>query len=138
MKQIIRPDGSKYAYHNNCWPSGFIFVFGSNASGVHGAGAAKYAKEWCGAVMYKGEGLSGLSYALPTKDRRIRTLPLCDISQNVKTFLECAMNHPDRKFYITRVGCGLAGYRDDQIAPLFREAPANCYFPIEWLEYLEK
>ena len=138
MNQQITPRIGKRHYHDNYWTSAYIFVFGSNSAGIMGAGAAKYALDHCGAKMYKGEGLCGHSYALPTKDRKIRTLPLEEIEKSVKKFFECAASLPNRKFYVTRVGCGLAGYRDDQIAPMFKDAPSNCYFPLEWAEYLEK
>jgi len=112
-----------------------VFVFGSNRAGRHGAGAALYAREHHGAQLGLGEGMSGTSYAIPTKDKHILTLPLDQIKEHVRIFLEFASLHPELKFDITRVGCGLAGYTDDRIAPLFYSAPANCYFPREWEEY---
>jgi hypothetical protein len=113
-----------------------IFVFGSNLAGRHGKGAALYARQHHGAIYGQGAGPQGNSYAIPTKDERIRTLPLETIKTYVEDFLFYAENSPDLKFEVTRIGCGLAGYKDWQIAPMFRKAPQNCYLPEEWKEYL--
>lgn len=109
-----------------------IFVFGSNLAGRHGAGAALHAKLCYGAVYGQGEGLQGKSYALPTKDRSIQTLPLESVSQHVEKFLEFAKSRPDLTFRVTAIGCGLAGYHPKNIAPMFREAPSNCLLPQEF------
>lgn len=106
-----------------------VFVFGSNLSGIHGAGAARFALLYKGAVMGIGKGHVGDSYALPTKDLVIRTLPLDRVKAYVDQFLEYARLHPELEFEVTRVGCGLAGFMDSQIAPLFKGAPANCHLP---------
>ena len=79
-----------------------------------------------------GIGRTGYAYALPTKDRQLCTLPLPAIATQVDTFLEYARQHPHLTFQVTRVGCGLAGYQDHQIAPLFAGAPANCQLPQGW------
>jgi hypothetical protein len=79
-----------------------------------------------------GEGLQGSSYAIPTKDERIRTLPLDEVKKGVDRFLAFARNRPDLTFFVTRIGCGLAGYRDEQIGPMFAGAPANCELPDGW------
>lgn len=99
-----------------------IFVFGSNRAGIHGAGAAKEAYQHWGAKWGVGEGLQGSSYALPTKDHGIQTLGLNDIQDHVDDFEWFAREHTDLHFFVTRVGCGLAGYTDADIAPLFRNA----------------
>lgn len=99
-----------------------IMVFGSNESGYHGAGAAKTAMQIYGAVWGRGVGLYGRSYALPTKDRKIRTLPITEIENHVKDFLKVAKRNPKLTFWVTQVGCGLAGYNPNDIAPLFRKA----------------
>lgn len=109
-----------------------VFVFGSNRAGYHGGGAAKYAREHCGAIQGLGEGLQGNSYALPTKDRAISTLPLEEISIHVERFKAFARTRPDLSFFVTRVGCGLAGYTDDVIAPMFAECPDNVELPEGW------
>lgn len=117
-------------------PPDHVFVFGSNRRGVHGAGAARDAAEHFGAEPGVGEGLRGQSYALPTKDVRIRTLSIADIRTHVDRFLAFAASRRDLTFVLTPVGCGLAGYSPDQIAPLFRDAPGNVRMPREFVPYL--
>jgi hypothetical protein len=112
--------------------SGQIFVFGSNLAGIHGAGAALYARKHLGALQRVGEGLMGHSYALPTKDENIETLSLKSIEQHVCTFLRFARSAPEETFFVTRIGCGLAGFTDEQIAPHFADAPPNCILPPGW------
>jgi hypothetical protein len=109
-----------------------IFVFGSNLAGRHGKGAALYAFRHYGAIYGQGEGLQGDSYAIPTKDERIRTLPLSEIRRHVIKFIMFAHTHPELEFQLTRIGCGLAGYKDEDIAPLFKYAPNNCLLPVGW------
>ena len=109
-----------------------IFVFGSNLAGRHGKGAALAARQQYGAVYGVGVGRTGNAYAIPTKDARLRVLPIATIAQHVGDFLTYASQHPELTFLVTRVGCGLAGYTDDQIAPLFAGAPDNCQMPDEW------
>lgn len=113
-----------------------IFVFGSNLSGIHGAGAAKTAFEQYGAILGQGIGLQGKSYAIPTKDFSINTLPLDSIKKHINNFINFAKTNPNLTFIVTRIGCGLAGYKDHEIAPLFKEAPKNCAFDIKWSNYL--
>ena len=109
-----------------------IFVFGSNLAGRHGKGAALYAKLHHGAEPGIGWGPTGNAYAIPTKDRRLRVLPLNKISGWVGNFLMYAQHNPHLTFEVTRIGCGLAGYTDEQIAPMFEKAPANCELPEGW------
>jgi hypothetical protein len=106
-----------------------IFVFGSNLAGRHGKGAALHARQHHGAIYGQGIGLQGSSYAIPTKDARLRTLPLDQISTYVEDFKIFAASRPDLIFQVTPIGCGLAGYTPAQIAPMFRGAPANCLLP---------
>lgn len=113
-----------------------IFVFGSNTIGRHGAGAARAALEFYGAEYGKGEGIQGNSYAIPTKNDRLETLPRLDILIYVEKFISFAREHPELYFFVTRIGCGLAGYTDVLIAPMFRAAPANCELPHGWRELL--
>lgn len=113
-----------------------IFVFGSNLAGVHGAGAARFAHRNRGAVWNLGQGMAGQSYAIPTKDHSIHTLPLETIKIYIDTFLFYARTHPHLTFQVTRVGCGLAGLRDEDVAPLFAGAPHNCLFDEAWRPYL--
>lgn len=109
-----------------------IFVFGSNLAGRHGAGAALFARQHHGAVYGCGEGLQGNAYAIPTKNARLQTFSLGSIAAHVATFLDFALTHPELTFNVTRIGCGLAGYTDAQIAPMFADAPANCVLPEGW------
>lgn len=109
-----------------------IFVFGSNLAGRHGKGAALYALKHCGAVIGVGVGRTGNAYAIPTKDEHIRTLPLPRIAEYVAQFLHYAREHPELEFEVTKIGCGLAGYKEHQIAPMFIDAPKNCYLPDCW------
>lgn len=113
-----------------------IFVFGSNLAGRHGAGAAKYARQHYGAIYGQGIGLQGDSYAIPTKDHNIETLPLSEIKRYVDMFLAFARSNPKLEFQLTRIGCGLAGYKDEQIAPMFVGLPRNVIVPEEWAYYL--
>lgn len=115
-----------------------VFVFGSNLAGRHGAGAARTARQIYGAVYGVGRGPTGRAYALPTKDEHLRPLPLSEIGFYAREFLRYALDHPELEFLVTRVGCGLAGYTDQQIAPLFRYAASNCLFAPEWAPYLKK
>ena len=109
-----------------------IFVFGSNLAGRHGRGAAAYARQHYGAQYGVGFGRTGMAYALPTKDERLNVLSLDEIKIFVDGFLHYAKNRPELTFEVTRVGCGLAGYQDDQIAPMFSGAPENCLLPEGW------
>lgn len=94
-----------------------VFVFGSNREGLHGGGAAYVAFKQFGAVMGCGVGLRGQSYAIPTMQGGVET-----IKPYVDEFVAFASAHPELFFYVTRIGCGIAGFRDKEIAPLFKEA----------------
>ena len=113
-----------------------IFVFGANLQGIHGAGAAKIAATQYGAVRGIGVGPTGEAYAIPTKSRPTRgtadTLPLAEIANYVASFLEHAQAHPNDRFLVTRIGCGLAGYSDAEVAPLFKDPPPNVQLPRAW------
>lgn len=115
-----------------------IFVFGSNTAGRHGAGAARTALSRFGAIYGQGFGLQGSSYAIPTKDQVLRVLPLNIIENYVNEFKNFAQNNNQLEFNVTRIGTGLAGYTDKDIAPLFINSPKNCIFDIGWEEYLGK
>lgn len=118
-----------------------IFVFGSNLSGIHGAGAARYAAVHKGAEYGVGEGLTGSSYALPTKGLNISFMDLKDIQVHVKKFIDYAFKHRNLEFQVTMVGCGLSGFHNHEIAPLFAPAAyfeSNCYFDKLWLPWLPK
>lgn len=94
-----------------------VFVFGSNLAGMHGGGAARVAFRQFGAVMGCGVGLRGQSYAIPTMQGGVDT-----IKPYVDDFIAFAKAHSELFFYVTRIGCGIAGFKDKEIAPLFREA----------------
>lgn len=117
-----------------------IFVFGSNEAGRHGAGTAKLAKDLFGAVYGIGIGIQGNSYAIPTKDKDLLTLPLTMIQVYVNQFINYAKENPNKKFLVTKIGCGLAGYTPKDIAPLFTEAIniKNIYLPKDFLEILSE
>lgn len=129
-------------HHDGTLPKGQeIFVFGSNLSGIHGAGAARVAREQFGAEPGIGSGFTGTSYAIPTKSKGIqRTLTLEEIRPYIEFFVKTTISEDGcmLDFFVTRVGCGLAGYEDHEIAPLFRGAGPNCNFPDQWREYLEQ
>ena len=93
-----------------------VFVFGSNLAGQHGGGAARIAYESFGAEWGVGVGLTGQSYAIPTMQGGVET-----IKPYVDDFIEFAKAHKELFFYVTRIGCGIAGFRDREIAPLFKE-----------------
>ncbi len=122
---------------------GTVFVFGSNRDGIHGAGAARYAYKYCGAVWEHGEGLTGdvatgaCSYAIPTKRNTAFSLSLQEVKNHVDKFIEFAWEHRDLNFFVTRIGCGLAGFTDNDIGPMFKYAPPNCELPIGWEQYTE-
>lgn len=112
---------------------GQIFVFGSNDMGHHDGGAARIALEKFGAVYGQGRGLQGRSYAIPTM-----TGSLAAIAHEVDEFIMFADSHPDLTFLVTRIGCGIAGWRDEDIAPLFARAYSlpNVYLPAEFWKVL--
>ena len=113
-----------------------IFVFGSNLAGRHGKGAALFAKQNHGAIYGRGEGLQGSSYAIPTKDERLQSLPLERIAKHVERFKEVANYFPAITFRLTPIGCGLAGYKPEQIAPMFKGATENVIIPEEFKPWL--
>ena len=93
-----------------------IFVFGSNLQGLHGGGAARLAYNKFGAIWGQGVGLQGQSYGIPTMHGGVDA-----IKPYVDEFIEFAKSHPELTFLVTRIGCGIAGFRDEEIAPLFKE-----------------
>lgn len=109
-----------------------IFVFGSNLAGRHGRGSAKFAMYEHGAEYGIGAGRTGYAYAIPTKGYMLEVLPLEEINCYIKQFILYARKHPGLKFEICNVGCGLAGYTPEQIAPMFKDAPSNCTFSKEF------
>lgn len=112
-----------------------VFVFGSNLAGRHGAGSALEAARHWGAKRGIGVGPAGRSYAIPTKDHGLRVLPLDVIRSHVRTFLEYARCNPRHTFNVVKIGCGLAGYRENQIAPMFFGSPSNVNLPEGWRDF---
>ena len=117
-----------------------IFVFGSNTSGRHGKGAAKLACRW-GARYGKGVGLWGRTYAIPTKpDNLSRTLSTKEIAKYVESFIDYATEHQKLNFLVTEIGCGLAGLKPDDVAPMFIRAIhlPNVHLPKRFWIAIEK
>ncbi|MDE6464856.1 MAG: hypothetical protein K2L16_09550 [Muribaculaceae bacterium] len=112
-----------------------IFVFGSNLDGLHCGGAARTAVERFGAVMGQGVGIQGHSYAIPTMQGGVET-----IKPYVDDFIELAREWDQTTFYVTRIGCGIAGFTDEQIAPLFADAMElyNVRLPRSFVEVLRR
>ena len=119
-----------------------IFVFGSNEAGRHGGGAAKTAREKFGAIYGVPFGLMGQSFAIPTKDENLKTLLLSNIQNYLVLFIDFTINNPQLKFYLTKIGCGLAGYTTNDIKLILWKAvdlvtnngelPQNIIIPIEF------
>ena len=111
-----------------------IFVFGSNLRGMHGGGAARVAMNRFGAVWGQGVGLQGQSYAIPTMQGGVET-----IKPYVDEFMDFAAVHPELHFYVTRIGCGIAGFSDGEIAPLFAGSRAmdNIILPESFVKILD-
>ena len=110
-----------------------IFVFGSNLAGMHGGGAARIAYERFGAEWGNSVGPQGQCYAIPTMQGPVETIkPYAD------EFIAYAKAHPKKQFLLTRVGCGIASFTDEEIAPLFAEVMTidNISIPAEWLPLL--
>ena len=109
-----------------------IFVFGSNLAGRHGAGAAKQAHDFFGAEYGVGEGLTGQCYAFPTLDGQLRRLPIAALEDSRDRLYRCCNANPDKRFLLTKVGCGMAGYPEDTMRGLFTDPPANLILPEDW------
>ncbi len=109
-----------------------VFVFGSNLAGRHGKGAALWALHNRGAVYGQGFGRQGNSYAIPTKGMKLETLSLERIAYYVRLFLDVARVTPATVYQLTPIGCGLAGYKPEEIAPMFEDAPPNVILPPEF------
>ncbi len=112
-----------------------IFVFGSNKAGIHGAGAALYAHQNHGAEWGVGEGLTGHSYALPTKDENITTMGWQELDAAIGRFCDYARMYYKLTFLLTPVGTGLAGWSKREVGYLFRKnkVPSNVYLTWTWL-----
>jgi hypothetical protein len=128
----------KFHIDGSCPEPHQVFVFGSNLSGFHGGGAARAAHQLYGAKWGVAEGLAGSSYAIPTAQERIAgPLSVEVIATHIAAFIVFASNHPGAEFFVTRIGCGLAGHCDQDIAPLFSGAPYNCSLPDTWAQHIK-
>ncbi|MET0734820.1 MAG: hypothetical protein ABWY55_04140 [Microbacterium sp.] len=104
-----------------------VFVFGSNASGAHGGGAARFAHDRFGAVWGQSEGLQGQSYGIDTMSG------LAVFEEQARRFLAFAAEHPELRFLVTEVGCGIAGYTPDEVKGFFAGAGDNVVLPASFL-----
>ena len=133
--------------------AGEIWGFGSNLSGIHGAGAAKVALDKFCARWGVGAGPTGDAYAIPTKQvyyddpeekspgirwakQGLVTMSIHAIKPYVDQFIDYSDALKYKTFFLTRIGCGLAGYKDEEIAPLFYHAPDHCIFPVQWRDFV--
>lgn len=119
-----------------------IFVFGSNTEGLHIGGAAKLAKHW-GAKNGQAFGLSGKTFAIPTIDyTKSGKMPIEELKEYIDKFLKFTQENKDKKFLVTKIGCGIAKFKIADIAPLFKDAMGdeydNVYLPKSFVEYLLK
>lgn len=111
-----------------------IFVFGSNLDGLHGGGAARVAYQKFGAQWGKGVGMQGKSYGIPTMHGGVD-----EIKPYVDEFIEFALSNKEYTFLVTRIGCGIAGFKANEIAPLFAKAinAENILLPMDFVQVLE-
>ena len=117
-----------------------VFVFGSNTEGMHAGGAARMAMDW-GAIYGKAFGLQGKTFAIPTVDyTRSGKMSIDEIKKYVDEFLDFTIKNKDKKFLVTEIGCGIAGFKVSEIAPLFRKALEynNVYLPERFINYLKE
>ena len=129
----------KYHGDGEVAPDGYFFVFGSNEAGIHGAGAALTARNFYKYRYGYYDGFCNWGYGIPTKDRYLQTLPLEKIKVYVDKFVKTVKKESELDFFVTRVGCGLAGYNDKDIAPMFKELRycENVSFAYSWRKYIE-
>lgn len=117
-----------------------VFVFGSNTEGMHAGGAARMAMNW-GTIYGKAFGLQGKTFAIPTVDyTRSGKMSIDEIKKYVDEFLDFTIKNKDKKFLVTEIGCGIAGFKVSEIAPLFRKALeySNVYLPERFINYLKE
>lgn len=118
-----------------------VFVFGSNTQGAHGGGATRTAMNW-GAIYGQAYGLQGKTFAIPTVDyTKSGKMSVSEIKKYVDKFLNFTLEHKDKKFLVTEIGCGIAGFKIEEMAELFREALKdkydNVYLPQRFVDYLK-
>lgn len=131
-----------YQYHDESivktLPKDTVFVFGSNLAGKHHGGAAAIAVEHFGALLGVGRGWSGQSFAIPTMNEHLQQMPLSQIQHYVDDFKIYTKNHPKNKYFLTAIGCGIAGYTVEEIAPMFKGISRNVIFPQSFRPFVEK
>ena len=134
--ETVAEDGMEYTPDViNSLAENEVFVFGSNLRGWHQGGAAKHAQRYFGAVWGQGVGLQGQSYAIPTMQGGVET-----IKPYVDEFITFAINHPELRFLVTKIGCGIAGFKDEEIAPLFKDAIGqdNIILPYDFVRFIDR
>ena len=112
-----------------------IFVFGSNLNGNHAGGAAKLAADKFGAIPGQAEGIQGQSYAIPTLDKNMNKLPVETIRNSIQELYNFANENAHLDFYVTKIGCGIAGFQKEEIASVFKSfdfIPFNIILPMEF------
>ncbi len=131
-----------YRYHDESiiksLPEDTIFVFGSNLAGDHAGGAARTALQHFGAVRGVGRGWAGQSFAIPTMNEHLQQMPLSQIQHYIDDFKTYTKNHPKMKYFLTSIGCGIAGYKVEEIAPMFKGISHNVIFPASFRPFVEK
>lgn len=131
-----------YQYHNESIVKNLAedttFVFGSNMAGEHTSGAAKTALDYFGALKGVGRGWSGQSFAIPTMNEHLQQMPLSQIQHYIDDFKIYTKNHPKNKYFVTSIGCGVAGYQVEEIAPMFKGISHNVIFPVSFRPFVEK
>lgn len=131
-----------YHYHDEniikSLPEDTVFVFGSNMAGQHAGGAARTALEHFGAMTGVGRGWSGQSYAIPTMNEHLQQMPLSQIQHYIDDFKIYTKNHPKMTYFITSIGCGIAGYKTEEIAPMFKGISHNVIFPSSFRPFVER
>ena len=115
-------------------PKNCIFVFGSNRAGQHIGGAARLAHEKFGAEMCVGEGLTGQSYAFPTLDKNMQPVTAFDLLKSKMRLYSWCWSHPEKTFYLTKVGCGIAGFKEEDMQLVFADnvSVLNLIRPKNW------
>ncbi|AOA58639.1 A1S_2505 family phage non-structural protein [Acinetobacter larvae] len=131
-----------YQYHDETiirhLASNTFFVFGSNLAGTHAGGAAKIALQHFGASKGVGRGWAGQSFAIPTMNEHLQQMPLSQIQHYIDDFKTYVQHHPHITFFITAVGCGVAGYKVAEIAPMFKGIAHNVIFPESFRPFVAK
>ena len=131
-----------YSYHNEntttALPENTVFVFGSNLAGQHDDGAARVAAHYFGALKGVARGWMGQSFAIPTLNEHLQSMPLSQIAHYVNDFKIYTQNHRNNRYFITALGCGMAGYKVSEIAPLFKGISDNVILPESFKPYVDE